>query len=107
MLRRFMVFLTIDVLHVTKGMRDAKMKVWRQTAAMSMTLADNKSASSVRCLRPDARICGGEVSSRPPNCERVPIRVSLHQLPKCGKSREWLNRAILDTRTRLLLRIDE
>src|SRR2546423_1877468 len=33
--------------------------------------------------RPDAEIVsGGEVSSRPPNCARVLIRVSLHQLPK-------------------------
>src|SRR5882672_7967745 len=44
-----------------------------------------------------ARTCGGAVSCCPPNYERAPMRLSLHQLPKCGEEQEWLNRAIPDT----------
>jgi hypothetical protein len=39
----------------------------------------------------------GSFISSSPNCDRVPIRMSLHPLAKVEKSREWLNRAILDT----------
>ena len=56
-------------------------------------------ASSEARRRPRslARTCGGAISSGPPNYERAPTRVSLHQSPKCGEEQERLNKGIPDT----------
>src|SRR4029453_10607349 len=55
------------------------------------------SSEARRHPRSLARTCGGAISRRPPNYERAPTRLSLHQSPKCGEEQERLTKGIPDT----------